>query len=55
MQSSANDGAAADEVYLRGVAVGSFGEVAPDIQAQKMDWCSIAPRGLTQMHCANDV
>jgi hypothetical protein len=30
---------------------GSFGEAASDIQAQKMDWCSIGPRGLTRMHC----
>jgi hypothetical protein len=39
------------QFILGGVAGGSFGEGTPDIQAQKMDWCSIGPRGLTQMRC----
>jgi hypothetical protein len=39
------------QFILGGVAGGSFGEGTPDIQAQKMDWCSIGPPGLTQMRC----
>jgi hypothetical protein len=44
-------GAASDEVDLNDVAVGGFGEAAPDTQAQKMDWRSVGPRDPTQMHC----
>ena len=39
------------QFILGGVAGGSFGEGTLDIQAQKMDWCSIGPRGLTQRRC----
>jgi McrBC 5-methylcytosine restriction system component len=39
------------DFHLSDVAVGSFRDVAPGHPSQKMDWCSIGPRGLTQTHC----